>query len=132
MNRKDLPSNPIVSVITYVFIIIFVVLSTKAYVGYLAIQQAIDNNILYKEQLEERIAYLRDFRLPYLSSQHSKYFIAHENDVPHPNERVVKFVQQNEVIPVGWVQTIPSTIKLPDLSGGREAYFKYKLEKISD
>ena len=130
MNRKELQSNPIVSIVTYVFIIVFVVLSTKAYVGYLAIQQAIFSNIMYNNQLEERIAYLRDFRLPYLSSSHSKYFIAHENDMPHPNEQVIKFVQKDSIVPVGWAQVIPSDIKLPDLSWWWRAYLNYKIEKI--
>lgn len=130
MNRKELQSNPIISIGTYICIILFVVLSTKAYVWYLAIQQAIDSNIMYKKQLEERIAYLRDFRLPYLSGDNAKYFIAHENDMPHPNEQVIKFVKKNEVVPVGWVQVVPSDLKLPDMSGGRAGYLKYKLEKI--
>jgi len=66
----------------------------------LAIQQAIDSNIKIRGQLEERIAYLRDFRLPYLSGTNAQYFISHENDMPHPNEQIIKFIKKEDQVPI--------------------------------
>ncbi len=132
MSWKELQGNPIMTVLIYALIIFFVVFSTKAYVGYLAIEQAIQGNTRRKAQLEERSAYLRDFRLPYVESEYAKYFAPHENGMAHPNEQIIKFVKQSEVIVPVNTQTLPAGVYVPNSSGGRSEYIKYKIHKIGD
>lgn len=131
LSWKELQSNPIVGLIIYLLIIFFVVFSTKAYVGYLAIEQAIKSNVVRKVQLEEKIAYLKNFRLPYLGSEYASYFIPHENGMANPDEQVVKFIKKADVVMPNVTGT-PGWLYLPDRSWWRSEYIKYKLKKIGD
>jgi hypothetical protein len=100
LTTKELSEHPFVIMATYVLIIFFVVASTKAYLGYLTVQQTIQGNEYRKTALEQQMAYLRDFRLPYLESEYALYFANHENAIALPIEQVIKFVKQSE-------QTLP-------------------------
>ncbi|MFA7284513.1 MAG: hypothetical protein WC004_01665 [Candidatus Absconditabacterales bacterium] len=131
LSWKELQSNPVVSLIIYLLIIFFVVFSTKAYVGYLAIEQAIQSNVMRKAQLEEKIAYLENFRLPYLESEYAAYFIPHENGMASPDEQVVKFIKKAELVMPNVTGT-PGGLYLPNRSGGWSEYIKYKLKKIDE
>ena len=82
--NKPLLQHPLVTIGSYIAIVVFTVLSMKAYLGYLTVQQTIRSNEQRKIHLEQEIAYLRDFRLPYLQSDYAKYFISHENGVANP------------------------------------------------
>jgi hypothetical protein len=64
--------------------VLFIVLATRAYLGYFTVQQIITLNQHKKEMIEKEIVFLREYRLPYLESDQAVYFSNHENGMPHP------------------------------------------------
>ena len=73
-------------------LIFFIVLAVKAYLGYLTIEQTIRFNQEKNSTLQEKISFLRDFRLTYLDSEYADYFMSHENGIAHPNEKIIKII----------------------------------------
>lgn len=96
MNIKETLEHPIVVIGTYILIIFFVVASAKSYLWYLTVQQTILANEQKNKNLQERIAYMRNYRLEYLNSEIASYFIGHENGIANPNEQVIKIEKESE------------------------------------
>jgi hypothetical protein len=133
MNIKEILEHPIVVIGTYILIIFFVVASAKSYLWYLTVQQTILANEQKDKNLQERIAYMRNYRLEYLNSEIATYFIAHENGIANPNEQIIKIekasenqaVQQQIVSPNGDIK------KLSPQQTWWKGYLQYKIEKAS-
>ena len=98
--KKSFLQNPLFTIGSYIAIVIFTVLSTKAYLGYLTVVQTIRSNEERKILLAQETLYLSDFRLPYLESDYAKYFISHENGVANAGEQVIKLVKTSESLPL--------------------------------
>ncbi|HMY81047.1 MAG TPA: hypothetical protein PLW93_03705 [Candidatus Absconditabacterales bacterium] len=132
MIKKRL-NHPLVSVITYVLLVFFVIFGTKAYLGYLTIQQTIKSNQAHLISLQTKAIYFSAYRLGYLESEYAPYFVAHENGVAHPGERKIvihkttenPLVEQTIVSPSGQRKTL-----IKPKSTGRRGYFEYKLQQV--
>lgn len=133
MNIREISQHPFVSLASYVILVIFIVLWVKAYLGYLTMSQAIENNNLKNKSLQEQIIYLRDCRLAYLESEYADYFISHENGIAHQGEKVIKIEKKSEQ-PIVTNQIIsPSGQVRKDNGTGkwRAGYLRFKVNQIS-
>lgn len=130
---KKTTQFPFVTIIIHSLIVIFIVLATRAYLGYFIVQQTIDLNDNKKKQIEQQITFLREYRLPYLDSDYAMYFINHENGVANPGEQLIKIKKQSEVIqPDRSIISPNGDRKIPQsiLTGGWSWYLRYKLQQI--
>lgn len=132
LSIKEFLEHPFVVIGTYVCIVIAIVISTKAYLGYLTVQQTIQANNQRKYELEQHIAFLRDYRLPYLDGEYSYYFMHHQNGVALPTEQIIKFVKSSETALSEQIIISPSGNKTTPtmVNSGRKWYFQFKLKQV--
>lgn len=83
-SKKTNTYTPFITIIVHCLIVLFIVLATRAYLGYFSVQQIIVLNQHKKNAIEKEITFLKEYRLPYLESEQAIYFANHENGVPHP------------------------------------------------
>jgi hypothetical protein len=132
--KKSFLQNPLFTIVSYIFIVVFTVMSMKAYLGYLTVVQTIRSNEQRKVFLAQETLYLSDFRLPYLESDYAKYFISHENGVANPGEQVIKLIRTPEstnldqqiISPAGNIK------QATPLYSGWAGFFKYKIQKVGE
>lgn len=132
MTIKQFHNHPLVTIASYVLLVFFIVLAVKAYLWYLTISQTIRYNEEKNTILQEKISFLRDYRLAYLHSEYADYFMSHENGIAHPNERIYKIVKKSEIVSESVSMVSPNgDVKKPNGTGkGRLPYLKYKIERI--
>ncbi len=82
--------------ILIVVILLAMIMSIRTYLNFVAIEDAIQNVQLKTIQTQNEILYVKNFLIPYLSSEYAEYFLSHENSVLFPHEAIVWFESQSE------------------------------------
>lgn len=122
--------NPVIvqliRVLAYLFLIIFVVLWTKAYLGYFAIQETIKQNYTRFAELQTQFIFTKNFYIPYLKSDYAWYFVNHEHWFANNNEVIIKFIKQPQVHIPSIVDSIPTRDSSWELQWGWKEFMYYK------
>lgn len=87
----------------------------------------IENTEIINQQtadVEEEIAYINNYQLKFLNSDHAKFFLAHENNILGDRETVIAFKEPKAETPI----QEESKKKLSPREE-RKAFFTEKLEK---
>ncbi len=74
------------------FITVFMIISAvRVYISHFETVESIQQTSDDIEFYEEKIAFMEKFELPYLESDYSKKFIAHEANITRADQKIIKF-----------------------------------------
>lgn len=122
----------LVRVICFILLLIFIVLWTKAYIGYFAIQETIKQNYARHADLQSQLSYIKNYFIPYLRSDYAGYFVNHEHGFANSNEVIIKFTKKTEVHIPSIVVPQSDPDKTGEIQWWRLDYLRYKRNKASE
>jgi len=70
---------------------IFIIIAVRIYMNYMWIETAIEDVHVQFENETQKVDFYKNFFLNYESSEYSKYFLQHENNMLNNSEFVIKF-----------------------------------------
>jgi len=76
------------------------IISVRTYINYLNIEVSIENVNQETQRIYDKIAFDKNFLIPYENSEHSDFFILHENSILLGNEYIIRF-QERPVVQDG-------------------------------
>lgn len=71
--------------------IVFMLMAIQIYMNYITIIENTESIKIQNARVQEEIAYINNFQMKYLDSNHAKFFLSHENNILKDWETVIAF-----------------------------------------
>lgn len=106
---------------------LLMIVAIKVFINYATITENIEEVEQQQQRVEDQIAFVENFQLKYLDSDHAQYFLYHENTLLFPGEKIVAFEKKIPEIPI---ESQENSIKLSPAQS-RNKYLYQKIQTIN-
>ena len=98
-------------------------MAIQIYMNYITIIENTESIKIQNARVQEEIAYINNFQMKYLDSDHAKFFLSHENNILKDGETVVAFKGIEKEIS-------PEEIAIQNQPSPRDEWKEYIHEKL--